>query len=81
MTDVDPNIEGATAARRRITVKVRGEVKTFTGDPQLHQIPAADTFFVTMPDPSAPSGRRVAWQQRVENGIAEAVEITREDLD
>ncbi len=34
-----------------------------------------------MSDPSSPAGRVVVWQQRVENGYAEAVEIITEGFE
>ena len=58
-----------------ITVKFSGLVQTFTGEPQLRRPNITDTYFVSMPDPTSPSGRSVVWQQRVANGVAEACTI------
>ncbi|OBG00698.1 hypothetical protein A5773_04210 [Mycobacterium sp. 852014-52450_SCH5900713] len=66
--------------RKSITVKSGGMVQTFTGDPQLHLL-SIGVYFISIHDPSAPSGRRTAWQQRVENGRAEGFEITMEGFD
>jgi hypothetical protein len=64
--------------RRKITVKTKHHAYTFEGDPQLHML-FTGTYFVSMPDPSSPSGRTVAWQQRIDDGYAEGVEITIHD--
>jgi hypothetical protein len=68
------------AIQRSITVKSGGMVQTFTGDPQLHVL-SIGIYFISIHDPTAPSGRRTAWQQRVENGRAEGFKITMEGFD
>ena len=60
----------------KITVRTEHVSHTFTGRPELHVLNATGTYFVTMSDKSHPSGREVVWQQRVENGRVEGVEIT-----
>jgi hypothetical protein len=67
--------------RRSITVRTDGFVQKFEGDPQLHTISFTGTYFITLSDPSDRSKRIVVWQQRVQNGIAEAVDITIEGFD
>ena len=66
---------------RSITVRSDGFVQKFEGDPQLHTLSITGTYFITMRDPSDPAGRVVVWQQRVENGIAEGVDIKIEGFD
>jgi hypothetical protein len=62
---------------RSITIKTQGFERTFEGDPQLHRMfMGAYSYFASVPDPSSPSGRRTAWQQRIENERTEAVQIT-----
>jgi hypothetical protein len=68
-------------AQRRITVRSGGWSSTFEGDPQLHTIEGIGIHYITLSDPSEPSGRRVVWQQRVENGVAEGFEITAEGFE
>ena len=50
---------------RSMTVRTSdGIVRIFEGDPQLHEL-FTGTYFVSVPDPTSPSGRSVAWQQRI----------------
>jgi len=70
------------AQQRNITVKTARGVESFTGGAQLQTANVGDDFyFVSMPDPSSPSGRKVVWQQRIENSWREGVEITIEESD
>jgi hypothetical protein len=66
---------------RSITVRTNGFVQKFEGDPQIHTLAVTGTHFITLSDPADRSNRIVVWQQRVENGYAEAVEITFEGFD
>jgi hypothetical protein len=63
---------------KSITVKSGGVVRTFTGEPELHRLLVTGTYFISVPEKSEPSGRRAVWQQQVDNGVAEGVEITAE---
>ena len=62
---------------KSITVRSGGQVWTFTGEPELQML-FTGTYFISVPDDSEPAGKKVVWQQRVENGVAEAVEIKAE---
>jgi hypothetical protein len=80
MTNSDLSGQIPTGKYRSITVKSGGQVRTFTGEPELQMLFITGTYFISLPDNSVPSGRKVVWQQRVENGVAEGVEITGELL-
>ena len=77
MTNSEPSGQIPTGKYKSITVKSGGQVSTFTGEPELEML-FTGTYFISVRDDSEPSGKRVVWQQRVENGIAEGVEITAE---
>ena len=78
MTNSEQSVPLSPDRYKSITVKSGGWERTFTGARELHVVSATGTYFITMPDESEPSGRKVEWQQRVENGIAEGVEIRAE---
>jgi hypothetical protein len=77
MTNSEPNGPLPLGKYKSITVKSGGVVRTFTGEPELEML-FTGTYFISVPDESEPSGQRAVWQQRVENGVAEGVEITAE---
>jgi hypothetical protein len=63
-----------------IKVKGRGYENRYDGDPRLHQL-FTGTYYISIPDPTSPSGRSVIWQQGIYDGRTEAVEITTEGFD
>lgn len=77
MTNADQDSPLPPGKYKRITVEAGGMVYTFTGEPELH-FSAIGFYFISVPDESEPAGKKVAWQQRVENGVVEGVKITAE---
>jgi hypothetical protein len=67
--------------RRSITVTSDGVQNRFAGDWHLHTLLVTGTYFISVSDPSVPSGRSVAWQERVEHGRRAGVEIVIEESD
>jgi hypothetical protein len=61
---------------KKITVRTDdGMVYTFATEPELHAS-SIGFYYISVPDESEPAGKRLVWQQRVDNGVVEGVKFT-----